>query len=429
VATPLTNWSGNIAFSTERRQFPESVGQLQDIVGRADSVRAIGTAHSFNRIADSNSQQVSVSALPQRIDIDEQTMTAYVSAGLRYGEVAVALHDRGFALKNLGSLPHISVAGACATGTHGSGLKNGNLPSSVNAVELVTADGSVTTLRRGVDETFPAAAVSLGCLGVATTLGLDIVPSFDVRQVVYDDLPTAALLDNFESVLGAAYSVSLFTTWSRDVVDQVWCKHKVEAASESDPTASHQAAPEASWLGATLASTARHPITSMPTRFCTQQLGIAGPWHERLPHFRLEFTPSSGEELQTEYLLPLRHGTDAFNALCEIADRIAPILQISEIRTIAADDLWLSPAYGDGSVAFHFTWLPDTQAALPVIAAIESQLAPFGARPHWGKLFTTAPDVVAAAYPRFGDFARAMQSMDSTGKFRNEFIGQFFRTA
>jgi alditol oxidase len=392
-------------------------------------VRAIGTAHSFNRIADSTAQQVSVSALPQRIDVDEQTMTAYVSAGLRYGEVAVALHERGFALKNLGSLPHISVAGACATGTHGSGLKNGSLPSSVNAVELVTADGSLTTLRRGVDQSFPAAAVSLGCLGVATTVGLDIVPSFDVRQVVYDDLPTAALLDNFESVLGAAYSVSLFTTWSRDVVDQVWCKHKAEAASKSDPAASHQAAPDASWLGATLASTARHPIASMPARNCTQQLGIAGPWHERLPHFRLEFTPSSGEELQTEYLLPLRHGTDAFNALCEIADRIAPILQISEIRTIAADDLWLSPAYGDDSIAFHFTWLPDTQAVLPVVAAIESQLAPFGARPHWGKLFTTAPDVVTAAYPRFGDFARAMQSMDSTGKFRNEFIEQFFRTA
>lgn len=422
--TALTNWAGNIEFHTRRRQLPESVEQLQQIVADAPSLRAIGTGHSFNAIADTAAEQVSVSALPQRIDVDERAMTATVSAGLRYGEIAVALHERGFALKNLGSLPHISVAGACATGTHGSGLRNANLASSVNAVDMVTADGSLVTIRRSVDDAFPAAVVSLGCLGIATTMCLDIVPTFDVRQYVYDDLPHAALLENFESVLGAAYSVSLFTTWSRDVIEQVWLKQNVNDGNES-----YESVAEPTWFGATLASGARHPIASMPTRNCTQQLGVSGPWHERLPHFRLEFTPSSGDELQTEYLLPLRHGIDAFNAVNTIADRIAPLLLITEIRTIAGDDMWLSPAYGEDCIAFHFTWKPDTQAALPVVGAIEEQLAPFGARPHWGKLFTTAPDVVRARYPRFDDFTSVMHRMDPSRKFRNPFIEAYLEKA
>lgn len=422
--TPLTNWAGNITFGTDRRHLPESVEQLQQVVSGARSIRTVGTAHSFNAIADSTSEQVSVGALPPRVDVDAQAMTATVSAGLRYGEVAVPLHKRGFALKNLGSLPHISVAGASATGTHGSGVKNGSLASSVNAVELVTADGSLVTMRRGVDDAFPAAVVSLGCLGVATGICLDIVPTFDVRQYVYDDLPHAALLENFASVLGAAYSVSLFTTWTREVIDQVWLKEKVSITNETGMT---DASP--SWFGATLAASARHPIAAMPTQYCTQQLGIAGPWHERLPHFRLEFTPSSGEELQTEYLLPRRHGVDAFNAVHAIAERIAPVLLISEIRTIAGDDMWLSPAYGEDAIAFHFTWAPDTAAVLPVVAALEKQLSPFGARPHWGKLFTTAPDVVRARYPHFADFVSVMDKMDPTGKFRNRFIETYLENA
>ena len=161
----------------------------------------------------------------------------------------------------------------------------------------------------------------------------------------------------------------------------------------------------------------------------TEQLGIPGPWQERLPHFRLAFTPSSGEELQTEYLLPRELAGAALEALAPLGDRIAAVLQISEIRTVAADDLWLSMASGRDSVAFHFTWIQDDAAVMPVVASIEAALAPFAARPHWGKVFSTAPETVAGLYPRWDDFAALLRRYDPAGKFRNEFIDRFFPPA
>ena len=418
VSLPLTNWAGNVTFAAAGLHAPTSSDELRALVAHSDSLRVLGTAHSFNQIADTRADLVSVAALPASVEIDRDRRVATVSAGMRYGDVATRLHAAGFALRNLGSLPHISVAGACATGTHGSGATNGGLATSVNRIEIIRADGEIEQLNRENDaEVFLGSVVSLGCVGVITKVGLDIVPTFDVEQYVYDNLPGDQLIDHFDEIVNAAYSVSLFTTWRGATIDQVWLKNKVNPAEPWRP--------EPHWMGATIADSGRHPIAGMPVANCTAQLGVAGPWHERLPHFRLEFTPSAGDELQSEYLLPRAHAADAIRALLEIANQIAPILQISEIRTIAADDLWLSPSYGRDSVAFHFTWIKDDAAVRPVLGAIEERLAPFEARPHWGKVFTTEPSIVRTLYPRLPDFEKLMRRFDPAGKFRNAFTDRY----
>lgn len=419
------NWAGNISFRAARLPVPASVDELRDLVAHSTSLRALGSGHSFNAIADTTGDLVSVAGLPRSVDVDTRSRTASVPAGLRFAEFTRVLHGQGLALHNLGSLPHISLAGACATGTHGSGARNGNLASAVRALDLVTADGDLLTLERG-DADFAGAVVALGCLGVVTRMELDLVPAYDVRQWVYDGLPHARLREHFDEVLSAAYSVSVFTGWGGDETAQVWFKERV-----GDPAAlggTPGAAPR-DWLGARLADGPRHPVPGMDPGTTTGQQGAAGPWFERLPHFRPEFTPSNGDELQSEYFVAREHGPAAFDALAAIADRIAPVLQVSEIRTVAADDQWLSPAQGRDSVAFHFTWNPDTAGVVPVLAAIEEALAPFGPRPHWGKLFLTGEPELRRAYDRYADFEALTGRLDPRGVFRNELTDRFFGRA
>lgn len=415
--TAPTNWAGNITFGARRHLVPSRVEELQEIVAAGGPVRALGTGHSFNAVADTPGDLVSVAGLPRTVEIDKAAATVTVSAGLRFGEFTGAVHEAGFALHNLGSLPHISVAGAVATGTHGSGTANANLAAAVRALEFVRADGGIQSLRRG-ERDFDGAVVALGALGVVTKLTLDLVPAYDIRQWVYEDMPHESLRDSFDEVMSAAYSVSLFTGWRSDRISQVWRKERV--------TGAEAVSPPARWLGAGLAAGPAHPVPGHNPRCCTEQLGVPGPWHARLPHFRLDFTPSSGEELQTEYFVARQDAVAAFDALDRIRDRVAPVLQVSEIRAVAADELWLSPCYRRDSVAFHFTWISDTAAVTPVVGAVEEALAPFAVRPHWGKVFTLEPSAVIAGYERHADFRRLAARFDPAGVFRNDFVARYF---
>jgi xylitol oxidase len=351
------------------------------------------------------------------LDVDTASSTVRVAAGLSWGEIAPELHAHGLAVHTLGSLPHISVAGSVATGTHGSGDRNGCLATAVLALELVTADGSRRVLRRG-DPDFAGSVVALGSLGIVTHVTLACVPAYDVAQTVWDGLPVEAALDGLDSVLGSAQSVSLFTAWSGTGFEQVWVKQRV-----GDPDV------DLTWTGASRADAPRHPVPGVDPAHCTEQGGVAGPWFERVPHFRLDFTPSSGEELQTEYLVPREHAVAALRAVEAVRDLVAPVLQVSEIRTVAADDLWLSPAYGRDSVAIHFTWIADTARVLPVVSAVEAVLAPFEPRPHWGKVFTMPPGLVAASYPRMDDVRRLLDEHDPHGRFRNDFVDTYLQHA
>jgi xylitol oxidase len=408
MAETLTNWAGNIVYTSTELHRPGSPDALRALVAGSTRVRVLGSGHSFNEIAEPGDGGVllSLAGLPQEIDVDTTARTVRVGGGVRYAELARVVHGRGLALPNMASLPHISVAGSVATGTHGSGVGNGSLAAPVREVELVTADGSTVTITRG-EERFEGAVTALGALGVVTALTLDLEADFEVEQYVFTELPLDGL--DFEAVAGAAYSVSLFTDWRAPGFRQVWLKRRTDQAPADFPWA----AP---------ATEAMHPVPGMPAVNCTEQFGVPGPWHERLPHFRAEFTPSSGEELQSEYLLPRPYALDALRSLDAIRDVVAPVLQVCEVRTIAADSQWLSPAYGRDSVAFHFTWVADTEAVLPVVRRVEAALNPYGARPHWGKVFAVPADVVRGRYPRLADFAALATFLDPSSKFTNAFV-------
>ncbi|MFI1964768.1 FAD-binding protein [Streptomyces pathocidini] len=415
ATTPLTNWAGNVAFSAERLGIPESISELRAAVAGAGRVRVLGTGHSFSDIADTPDTLISLRHLPETFEVTGPG-TVRVAAGITLADLAVQLHRSGLALHNLPSLPHISLAGACATATHGSGDGNGSLAGAVRSMEVVAADGSLTTVSRG-DAAFDGAVVALGALGVVTHLELDVVPAFDVEQRVYEGLPWPVLTDRLDEVFAAAYSVSVFTDWRSRGGDSValWVKHRV-----GDPAA------DLAWTGARPAEGPRHPIPAMPPENCTQQLGVPGPWHERLPHFRAEFTPSAGEELQSEFFVPRHEARNALLALDGLRARIAPVLQISELRSIAADPYWLSPHYQRPNIAFHFTWIPDADAVRPVVRRIEEALAPWDVRPHWGKVFTLPPAALAASYPRWSAFRRLMRDSDPLSTFQNPFLEGLF---
>ena len=426
----LTNWAGNVTFRPERVHRPTSLPQLQAVVAGSTRLRVLGTGHSFNRIADTTGDLVLMHDMPPTIEIDTQAAQVRVAGAVRYGELTRALHEAGFALPNLGSLPHISVAGACAAGTHGSGVGNGCLATSVAAVELVTAGGEPVSFRRG-DASFGGAVVALGALGVVTHLTLDLLPSFDISQVVYEGLTRDTLHTHLDEVLTSAYSVSVFTDHRAGGTSRVWQKHRVDGQGDEPeyqpdgPEHHPDEPPAATWLDATLADGPRHPVPGADPRPCTEQGGVIGPWHTRLPHFRPDFTPSSGDELQSEYLVPLERAAEALTAIEELSEVLAPLLRVSELRTVAADELWMSPAYGRDSLALHFTWLPDTPRVLAVLPRVEQNLADLGARPHWGKVFTTDPDVLLGLYPSLADFQSLLLEHDPAGMFRNEMVDTY----
>ncbi len=407
-----TNWAKNYTYKAEQLHRPKSAAEVQELVKQLDQQKALGTCHCFNDIADSPKHQISTQDLKQVIGIDEENKTITVQAGAKYGEIAPILQERGFALHNLASLPHISVAGACATGTHGSGVSNGNLPSAVRALEMVNGKGELIKLQRG-DEGFSGAVVGLGALGIVTQLTLDIEKTFDVRQDVFQDLPLESLQENFEDIMSAGYSVSLFTDWTKKLVSQVWVKRRTDREVADLGT---------DFYGAKAATRDLHPITRLSAVHCTEQMGKPGPWHERLPHFKMGFTPSSGDELQSEFFVPFENGLEAMMALEKQSEKIFPHLLISEIRTIAADDYWMSPAYQQKSLAIHFTWKPEWPAVKELIPMIEAELAPFGVRPHWGKLFTVPKTSLHERYPKMQDFLQMVQAFDPQGKFRNEYL-------
>ena len=413
----LRNWAGNHAYAAARVHRPETVEEVQEIVARARRVKALGSRHSFNGVADTEGDLVALDRLPRAIEVDRARGTVTVDGGARYGDVCGALAEAGLALHNLASLPHVSVAGACATATHGSGDEHGNLATAVVGVELVRGDGELVTLARGRDADFPGAVVSLGALGVVVRLTLELRPAYELRQDVYEGLPLDRLDDDFEAIASSGYSVSLFTDWRTSRFGQVWLKRRVA------PDAPIEAAPE--FFGAPRATEPRHPIAGHPAEHCTPQLGVPGAWHDRLPHFRLDHTPSSGAELQSDYLVPRRHAVAALREVEALRERIAPLLLVSEVRTVGADDLWLSPGHAGPVVSIHFTWKQEPAAVAALLPALERRLLPFDARPHWGKLFTTPPAVVRALYPRLPDFRRLVERLDPEGKFRNEYLDAY----
>ena len=411
----LKNWAGNLEYGTDRLYSANSLQRVRDYVKKQSKLKVLGTRHCFNNIADSTHNILSLKSMDEVVALDPEAHTVTVNAGITYGQLCPYLHTRGFALHNLASLPHISIAGACSTATHGSGEKNGNLATAVSALEIVTAASEVVKLSRQIDgEAFRGAVVGLGALGVITKITLDVQPTFMMRQYVYENLPLSEMRDHFDAIESSAYSVSLFTDWQKQRINEVWIKSRVEEGQAFEATSE--------FFGAKRAIRNLHPIAELSAENCTEQMGVPGPWYERLPHFRMGFTPSAGKELQSEYFVPRRHAVDAILAVERLHDQVSPHLMISEIRAIAADNLWLSPCYEQPCVTIHFTWKQDWPAVRKLMPVIEKELAPFNARPHWGKLFTTSPAELKSIYKKIPEFVQLSKKYDPQGKFRNEFL-------
>jgi alditol oxidase len=415
-AGPRENWAGNLTYSTDHLHTPESVDDVRKVIKSCARLRVLGTKHSFSSIADSTENQLSLKRLDQ-ITIDEKARTVTVGPGVTYGKLAPIIDARGYALHNLASLPHISVAGAIATATHGSGLHNGNLATAVAALEIITANGDTITLSRQKDgDKFLGAVVGLGSIGAVTAVTLNLLPTYQVAQSVYQDLSFDHLEHHFDEIFGAGYSVSLFTDWQQHQATQVWIKRRLAPGDKNEW--------QPDFYNAKLATAKLHPVAGHDAEPCTEQQGIPGPWYERLPHFRMNFTPSSGRELQTEYFVPRERGYEAILAVEQLREQITPHLFITELRTIAADDLWMSMAYKRDSLAIHFTWKPEWPEVSKILPQIEKQLEPFAPRPHWAKLFTIPPARLQAQYARLAEFKVFAGHHDPQAKFRNEFIAR-----
>ncbi|MCZ0937389.1 MAG: FAD-binding protein [Caldilineaceae bacterium] len=440
------NWSENIRFASAEIHAPPTVEALQEIVRASRKVRVLGARHSFNDAAAIDAQvdvdgtqevsgdpswaYISLENLDAPVEIDHESGTVTCSGGITYGELCTQMHAEGVALHNTASLPHITVAGACSTGTHGSGDGNGNLATAVVGLELVTADGDLKLMTLEKDrEDFEGSVVALGGLGVVTRMTLAMEPAYSMQQYVYNDLPSTTLYENFDEIMSRAYSVSLFPDWQGDTVNQVWYKHRtgrwgVNGQQATEPEAVDLGLPSELY-SAKAASTHLHPVPELSAEGLTLQMGIPGAWHDRLHHFQIDSTPASGDELQTEYFVPRAHAVPALQAVEGLRDRFRSMLWISEIRSVAADRLWLSQSYGTPTIGIHFSWRKNWPAVREVMPLVEEALAPFEVRPHWGKLFSMAPKQVQAAYPRMEDFKALLGSADPEGKFRNGYLDRY----
>jgi xylitol oxidase len=408
VAPELRNWSGTYQFTAHEVIAARTIGEVQRAVAGGGRVRAIGTRHSFNDLADNGGTLVSVTGIAPDPVIDEAAGTVTVGAGTSYGALAAWLQDRGRALANLGSLPHISVAGATATGTHGSGSGNRILSAAVAGLEYVAADGELRHAGRENPD-FDGMPVGLGAFGIVVRVTLDTEPTYLVRQDAYTGLAWDRVLADTDAIMDAAYSVSLFTDWSGESLHAAWVKRRIETAG-ADESAEE-------FFGARR--------DQGPVRFIDAPadnltvLGVAGPWSQRLPHFRLDSTPSNGDEIQSEYFVDRRHGAAALEALRRQSKSITPLLMISEIRSTARDRLWLSGSYGRETLALHFTWRNRPDQVDAVLKDVEAALEPFAARPHWGKVSHVTAAQVAEHYPRLGDARDLFERLDPGGRFSN----------
>ena len=407
----MQNWSKNVDFNDRAFLQPESLAELQELVRSNQKIRARGTAHCFNEIANTSSYAINLAKMLRVIEVNAETKSVKVSSGLTYGELAPALHNQGWALSNLASLPHISIAGSISTGTHGSGIKNQNLANQVLSLDIVTAEGELRHIDRA-NPAFNALVAGLGLGGIVYQYELKIEPTFEIRQVIYPEIPLDVLQRNFDQIMGIAYSVSYFTDWSSSQVGNLWCKFR-----------DGEVIPE-SVGGSAKADKKYHPIPSVDPVACTDQLGESGDWHQRLSHFKLEFTPSVGEEIQTEFFVNRKDAAAAIEAVSNLGEEITPLLWITELRTIAADDLWLSGAYQRDTLAIHFTWKKDL-AIYPVIEKVEAALRPYNYRPHWGKVFTAGGKYLSSVYPKMSEFKALVEALDPTSKFENLFTRKF----
>ncbi|UYO96583.1 FAD-binding protein [Microbacterium sp. M28] len=401
------NWAGTYEYRAPRHIVVADEDELRAALAGNGPVHALGTRHSFTDLPDTAGTLIEMAAFDRPITIDEDARTVRVTAGTRYGVLAAQLHAAGWALHNTGSLPHISVGGATSTGTHGSGDGNGVLSSAVAGIRFLDAAGEAHEVSRG-DADFEALVVGVGAFGILTELTLDIQPTYLVRQDLYADVTWETLLGDIDAVTSAGDSVSVFTRWGEDL-GWVWVKRR---ATDAEATAPEEL------LGGRLSAT----LEPLGLGDNVTVIGTAGPWYERLPHFRADAEPSRGDEIQTEYFIDRADAAAALRAVREVVAPYTEHLIWTELRTAASDELWLSGAYQRDAFIIHFTWENHPAEVTEALTLIEPVLAPFNARPHWGKRHLMERADIERVVPRLADARAVFERLDPTGRFVNEHL-------
>jgi len=405
------NWSRTHCFGATELRRPTSIGELQQsivaAVASGQGVRTIGSRHSFTDIADSD-VVVDLGALPEQFAVSPDRTSVTVSGAMTYARLASLLEPHQLAIANMASLPHLSIAGAISTATHGSGTTNGNLATAVLSLKIMTSAGELRHVQRS-DTQFSAAVVALGAMGAIVAIELAVEPAFDVEQAVHNRLSWSRLHPSLDEVFDAAYSVSVFTDW-RDHV-QLWTKRRVDQA-----TLDH-----ATLHDGVQASQPEHPVPGADASSCTNQQE-PGLWSHRLPHFRSDEVPSVGAEVQSEFFVERALMGQAIERLRSIGDALEPVIMVSEIRTIGADNIWLSPQYQRDCAAFHFTWHHDVVAAHAAADLVTDTLAPLRPIPHWGKVFDPRRFDFDQLYPNLRSALACFQEWDPTSTFTNAWM-------
>lgn len=416
------NWSGTVQYESSSLHFPRSSEALARIIKENDRVKVLGTGHAFSRIADTTGAHISLDEMKAIFPIDHEHQTVSFEAGVTFKELAEYLERQGYAIANYASLPHISIAGAIATATHGSGEKNGSLATLVREFELVDGRGEVHHISKDkTPDLFAASVVSLGVLGVVTRITLDILPRFTIRQDVYKNVDAQTVLDSFDEVQDMGYSVSLFTKWQNPKsLEKLWIKSIVEDPAREFPQM---------LFGGTWSNENLHPCSGESAERCTPQCGVSHSANYSLPHFLGEETPSSGNEIQTEFFVPRSKTQEAMQALLNNGHIFTDdIIHVSEVRTIAPDNHWMSPFYEQESVGIHFTWKNEPEKLASVISQVQKILqdaiGDTPLRAHWAKVHNLSD--IRSSLPRFDDFRGLIRVYDPQGKFRNGYSVRLF---
>lgn len=400
-AIRLHNWGGNFNYSTQNIQYPRSVAEVQQIVKNAGKLRVVGSRHSFSKIADSECTMLSTIGLNKIIGINGSIPSVTVQGGLTYTDLLTSLNTAGFALPNLASLAEISVGGAASTNAHGTGVANQALANHIRSMEIVLANGSLLTIGPN-DPRLKGMAAGLGAFGVVTQLELKLVPAFNITTYTYVNMPVQNSYENFAALQNMGFGVLLVNMFT---APDAWNIAIVYARSDANNTAMLTS----NLFGGTLVSQTTQP--SYLALLSIAQIGLSGV---------------DGNEIQTEYFVPISKAVEAIKAVTAVANstNIFPSLATAfVIRTIASDDLWMSEYYGnDTMVAIHFSWQNNVTAVEAVLPQLERAMIPYGARPHWGKMFTMEPEDFLPHYPKVNEFKKLAEQLDPKGKFRNEFL-------
>mmetsp|Transcript_13532 Transcript_13532/g.26655 ORF Transcript_13532/g.26655 Transcript_13532/m.26655 type:complete len:480 (-) Transcript_13532:5-1444(-) len=430
-----TNWCQNVDFKHKRFVTPEDLTELQATVAAAPQVRVLGSGHSFSAVCSSEHTLLSMAYMRKVLEVDfvsDNETVVFMEGGATLGDVVRHLAPRGMALKNIPSLPHVTIAGALATSTHGSGLHPsapGSIASMCTQIDFVTHDGEVCSYRRAEDAEFAASVVHLGALGVVAKIGLDVVPAYNVDQRVYQSIELDRMLPQFEALARSVDSLTVGINFGQQV-GLTWLRYFDGGIT---PPASDM----------TLGGEPRHE----PIPFYESHQGVTptckGPWHD-VPSFFMEGMQElnmPNTAMQTEYFVPLSLASSALQAIREVAacwegwptseswtdlNSSVPVFHC-EVRAIAQDGLRGLAPFGDReSCSIHFTWgnWDHKERIVEMVKEVEAVLRQYQARPHFGKFNLMSSEEVASVYPkdRIEEFKELCVKHDPVSKFRNQLV-------